>query len=31
MPKDAGMCLYRLDSEYASGPKYAKILNMEKF
>ena len=25
------MCLYKQDSEYASGPKYAKILNMEGF
>ena len=25
------MCIYKQDSEYASGPKYAKILNMEKF
>ena len=31
MPKDTGICLYHLDSEYASGPKYAEILNMEKF
>ena len=23
--------LYKQDSEYALGPKYAKILNMEKF
>ena len=22
------MCLYKQDSKYASGPKYAKILNM---
>ena len=25
------MCLYKQDSEYASGSKYAKILNMAKF
>ena len=25
------MCLYKQNSEYASGPKYVKILNMEKF
>ena len=25
------MCLFKQDSEYASGPKYAKILNMVKF
>ena len=25
------MCLYKQDSEYASGPKYAKILNMAGF
>ena len=25
------MCLYKQDSEYALGPKYAKILNMAKF
>ena len=24
-------CLYKQDSEYASGPKYANILNMAKF
>ena len=28
MPKHPWMCLYKDDSEYASGPKYAKILNM---
>ena len=27
----AWMCLKKQDSEYASGPKYAKILNMAKF
>ena len=25
------MCLNKQDSEYASGPKYAKILNMTGF
>ena len=25
------MCLNKQDSEYASGPKYAKILNMAGF
>ena len=25
------MCLNKLDSEYALGPKYAEILNMERF
>ena len=25
------MCLYKQDSEFTSGPKYAKILNMVKF
>ena len=25
------MCLYKQDSQYASGPKYAKILNMAGF
>ena len=25
------MYLYKQDSEYASGPKYAKILNMAGF
>ena len=25
------MCPYKQDSEYASGPKYAKIVNMAKF
>ena len=25
------MCLYKQDSEYTSGPKYAKILNMAGF
>ena len=27
----AWMCLYEQDCEYASGPKYAKILNMAGF
>ena len=27
----ASMCLYKQDSEYASGPKHAKILNITKF
>ena len=27
----AWMCLCKLDYEYASGPKYAEILNMIKF
>ena len=31
MPEYAGMCLHKQGSEYASGPKYAKILNMAKF
>ena len=31
MPKYAWTCLYEQDSEYASGPKYAKVLNMAKF
>ena len=26
MPEHAWMCLYKQDSEYASGPKYGKIL-----
>ena len=25
------MCLYKQDSEYARGPKYAKILSIAKF
>ena len=25
------MCLNKLDSEYASSPKFAEILNMAKF
>ena len=31
MPEYAWMCLFKQDFEYASGPKYAKILNMAKF
>ena len=34
MPKYAGICLSKQDSEYASSPKYAKyakILNMTGF
>ena len=31
MPEYAWMCLYKQDSKYASGPKYAKILNMAGF
>ena len=31
MPEYAWMFLFEQDSEYASGPKYAKILNMAKF
>ena len=31
MPEYAWMCLYKQDSEYALGPKYAKILNMTGF
>ena len=27
----ASMCLIKQDSEYTSGPKYGKILNMAKF
>ena len=30
MPEYAWMCLDKQDSEYASGPKYAKIVNMAK-
>ena len=29
MPEYVWTCLYKQDSEYAWGPKYAKILNME--
>ena len=31
MPEYAWMCLYKQDSEYALGPKYAKILDIAKF
>ena len=31
MPEYALMCVYKQDSEYASVPKCAKILNMVKF
>ena len=31
MPEYAWIYLNKQDSEYASGPKYAKILNMAKF
>ena len=31
MPEYAWMYLNKQDSEYALGPKYAKILNMAKF
>ena len=31
IPEYAWMYLYKQDSEYASNPKYAKILNMTKF
>ena len=31
MPEYAWVCLNKQNSEYASGPKYAKILNMTKF
>ena len=31
MSEYAWMCLYKQDSEYAWGPKYAKILNMAGF
>ena len=31
MPEYAWMCLDKQDSEYALGPKYAKILNIGKF
>ena len=31
MPEYARMCLHENDFEYASCPKYAKILNMGKF
>ena len=31
MSEYAWMCLYKQDSEYALGPKYAKILDIAKF
>ena len=31
MPEYVWMCLNKHDSEYASGPKYARLLNMSKF
>ena len=31
MPEYGWMCLYKQDSEYASCPKYFKILNIAKF
>ena len=31
MPEYAWECQSNQDSEYASGPKYAKILNITKF
>ena len=31
MPEYAWMCLNKLDPEYASSPKYAKILSIAKF
>ena len=31
MAEYAWMCLYKQDSEYASGSKYAKLLNIAKF
>ena len=31
MPEYAWMCLNKLDSKYALGPKYTKILNLAKF
>ena len=31
MPEHDGMCLNKQDSEYASGPKCDKILNMAGF
>ena len=31
MAEYAWKCLYKQDSEFASGPKYAQILNMVKF
>ena len=31
MPEYAWLWLYKQDSEYGSGPKYSKILNMAEF
>ena len=31
MPEYAGICLNELHSEYAWGPKYAKVLNVAGF
>ena len=31
IPEYAWMCLYKQDFEYASSPKYAKILKMQSF
>ena len=31
MPKYVWMCLIKQDSEYAWGPKYARIMNMAGF
>ena len=31
MPEDTSMCLNKLDSEYTSCTKYAKILDMGEF
>ena len=31
VPEYAWICLYKHDSEYALGPKYAKILNTANF
>ena len=31
VPEYVGMCLKKRNTEYASGPKDAKILNMAKF
>ena len=31
MPEYVRWCLNKQDSEYALGPKYAKIFNMAKF
>ena len=31
MPEYAWMCLYKQDSEYDSGPKYTKTMNMTNY